>query len=618
MRCLAALAWLAALHMFAPPLRGGASLAFPSVVRASGNDDAAVTGAASTSGEDAAAIRAARADLDALVATLITDHDDDDEGEVAQPREPAIQVEVTPPALGSESLSDEDSATPPVDISWLAGIELPDIPIRWNDQLLQLLRYYREDARGRAHVRAWLQRAGRYEPMIRAKLKELDLPQDLLYVPMVESGYDPTIESSAGAAGMWQLVETTASDYGVEKSRWVDQRKDAALATDAATRYLKELNARLGSWPLSLAAFNMGFGALQRSVRKYNTNDFWLLARLEAGLPYETIVYVAKIMACAIVAHNPERFGLADVQKDPPVGVALVQVPGGVGLGRLAAAASISVDALLELNPELLRKRIPPDVKQWGLHIPSDRAERFARRWPELQPQQPTFATHVLRFGERLKDVAEMYGTTERKLRALNDLADSDPVLPGARVKVPDVEPDKLPAPSEPAVVGVPGQSFHYPGRRHIYYRVQSGDTASVIAKFFHVSLDEMRAWNSVNTEAALMSGMTLQLFVPEGVDLKAAVYLSEADVRPLVVGSDPFFEYHEAQRDRVRLRYRVKSGDTLETLAQRYDLSVGWIARINGFSRERQLAEGAEIILYVPSKDKDAPKPDPRQAARD
>jgi LysM repeat protein len=223
----------------------------------------------------------------------------------------------------------------------------------------------------------------------------------------------------------------------------------------------------------------------------------------------------------------------------------------------------------------------------------------------------------VLRFGERIKDVAEMFGTTERKLRALNDLSDSDPVLPGARLKVPDVEPEAPPAPTEPAVVGVPGQSFHYPAdRRHIFYRVQPGDSCGAIAKFFHVSLDELRMWNSVNTEAALMNGMSLQLWVPEGVDLKNAVYLTEADVRPLVVGSEPFFEYHESLRDRVRVRYQVKAGDTLETLAQRYDLSVGSIARINNFSRDRTLVEGSAIILYVPSKD--APKPDPRQAARD
>ena len=587
----------------------------PSPARASGDgDDSAASPGAPAPGpsesevEAAQAIRAARADLDALVASLI------EQREAPQTDEPAIALEVTPPALSSEA--DETAPTePPADISWLQGIELPDIPIRWHDQLLQILRYYREDPRGRAHIRGWLQRSGRYESMIRKKLAALGLPQDLLFVAMVESGYDPSSESSVGAVGMWQMVTATSGDYGVETDRWVDQRRDPEVATDAAAHYLKDLHDKLGSWPLSLAAFNMGYGALLRSIRKYNTNDFWLLARLEAGLPYETTVYVAKIMACAIVAHNPERFGLGDLQKDPPPAVSLVQVPGGVGLGRLARAASISIDDLLALNPELLRKRIPPDVKQWGLRIPSNTAERFAHRWPELQPRAPTHAVHVLRFGERLKDVADMYGTSEHKLRALNDLSDSDPVLPGTRLIVPDVAPELQPPPAEPTVVGVPGQAFEYPDRRHIYYRVQSDDTAPAIARFFQVSLDELRGWNEINTEAALVPGMVLQLFVPRGVDLKQAVYLTDAQVQPLVVGSDEFFAYHEAQRDRVRVRYRVKPGDTLSSLSERFDLSVGSIARINGFSPNRALAADSEIILYVPNKDADDQA---RQAERD
>jgi membrane-bound lytic murein transglycosylase D len=304
------------------------------------------------------------------------------------------------------------------------------------------------------------------------------------------------------------------------------------------------------------------------------------------------------------VAHNPERFGLADLRKDPQVAVSYVQVPGGIGLGRLAAVAGISADAMAALNPELSRKRVPPDVKEWTVRIPSDRVERFTRRYPELTADGPTHATHVLRFGERLKDVAQMYGTTERKLRALNDLGDSDPVRPGARLRVPDVAPEPAAEPAEPQVVGIPDQAFDYDGRRRIFYRVQSGDSPSGIAGFFRVSLDELRTWNAISTDSALHSGMILQLFVPATVDLSHALYLTPEQVRPLVVGSDEFFDYHEALRDRVRVRYRVRSGDTISSLAERYELSVGSIARINGFSREKTLQADSEIILYVPTKD--------------
>jgi membrane-bound lytic murein transglycosylase D len=557
---------------------------------------------ATTALEDALAIRRARADLDAMVSRLLEEH-----SARALTLEPApdLQREVLPEVLTSDAppeAIDEPEKGP--EHAWLEQLALPDIPIRFHERLVDLLLYYRDDPRGRAHIRAWIQRSGRYEAMIRPKLRELGLPEDLMYVAMVESGYDPNVVSHAGAVGMWQLVAPTAEDYSIEMNRWVDQRKSPELATEAAGRYLKDLRDKLGSWPLSLAAFNMGYGALLRSIRKYNTNDFWLLARLEAGLPYETIVYVAKIMACAIVAHNLEHFGLADLRRDPPQAVEYVTVPGGIGLGRLASAAQISVEAMAALNPELLKKRIPPDVKQWTLRIPAGKKDRFAKRWPEEKPETPTHATHYLRFGERIKDVAEMFGTTERKLRALNDLSDDEPVLPGARLRVPDVDPKASPAPTEPLVVGIPPQQFEYEGRRQVFYRVQVGDQPERIAEFFQVTLDELRSWNDVTTDASLHTGMVLQLFVPKSLDLSRALYLEPSDVRTLVVGSQEFFDHHEALRDRVRLRYRVKKGDTLASLAERFDLSVGSIARINGFNREREPSPDTDIILYVPTKD--------------
>jgi len=572
----------------APALRGGA-MSMPSP-------------AASDPGAEAAqAIRAARADLDRLVHGLL-----EEQAAPESDRAPDLQLEVMPPALTSDAPRLPAAAPePPPELGWLQGIELPDIQTRWHPLLLDQLKYYRDDPRGRSHIRAWMQRSSRYEDMIRRKLRDAGVPEDLLYVAMVESSFDPNVVSYAGAVGLWQLVESTAIDYGIEKTRWLDERRSPERSTEAAALFLKDLYGRLGSWPLSLAAYNMGYGALLRSIRKYNTNDFWQLARIEAGLPYETVIYVVKIMACAIVAHNPERFGLADLRRDPQVAVSYVQVPGGLGLGRLASAAGVTVDVLAALNPELTRKRVPPDVKEWTIRIPSDRVDRFTRRYPELQADGSTHGTHVLRFGERLKDVAEMYGTTERKLRALNELTDGDSVRPGTRLRVPDVEPEPLPAPpAEPHVVGVPDQAFDYEGRRNVFYRVQSGDSAADIARFFQVSLDELRTWNAISTDSALHAGMILQLFVPDSVDLSRAVYLPPEQVRRLIVGSDAFFDYHEALRDRVRVRYRVRPGDTLTSLAERYDLSIGSIARINGFSREKTLQADSEIILYVPSKD--------------
>ena len=137
-------------------------------------------------------------------------------------------------------------------------------------------------------MRGWWSRYGRFGEMIDEVLEEAGMPRDLRCVAMAESGFDPTARSRAGAAGMWQFVRGTGAEFGLDHTHWVDERLDPERATRAAAAYLGRLHARFGSWELALAGYNMGYGALLRSMRKYNTNDFWELSRIEAGLPFET------------------------------------------------------------------------------------------------------------------------------------------------------------------------------------------------------------------------------------------------------------------------------------------------------------------------------------------
>jgi membrane-bound lytic murein transglycosylase D len=420
-----------------------------------------------------------------------------------------------------------------------------------------------------------------------------------VYLAMVESAYDPRAKSDAGAVGMWQLMAAPAGEYGLDVSRWVDERMNVARATDAATQYLHDLYADLGSWPLSLAAFNMGSGALLRAVQKYNTNDFWLLSNLEAGLPYETVNYVTKVSAFAIIGRNPARFGLADVVPDPAVEVADVALPGGTSLQRVARAAGIDMQQAEALNPELKRGRLPPDAKTWDVHLPKDRLAHFRERWASTGNGLPSHRTHVLRLGERLSDVAEAYGTSVAKLWKLNDLTEGATVRAGYKLRVPDVDPVPR-ATAEPPTVGVLGDRFVYSDRKRVFYRVAEGDDLREIAQFFRVSTDEILLWNRVAHDCKLQRGMFLQLYVPADTDLTQTLVLTPNEVRTLVVGSEEFFNFHETQQNRQRIRYRIKPGDTLKTVAERFDLSIGSLARINRFGRDAKLTPNSEIIVYV------------------
>ncbi|MBC7171381.1 MAG: transglycosylase SLT domain-containing protein, partial [Polyangiaceae bacterium] len=377
-----------------------------------------------------------------------------------------------PPALTSTA----PSAAPEIaegsrDLAWLQGVALPDIPIRWDDRVVRYLELFRDDPRGRGLMRAWYQRLGRYGAMIEGSLERAGMPRDLRCVALAESGFDPLARSGAGAVGMWQFVGPTGAEYGLAQNHWVDQRRDPLRSTAAAAAYLGHLHRRLGNWELALAAYNMGYGALLRAIRKYNTNDYAMLSRVEAGLPFETTVYVAKILACSVVLRNPERFGLAEVAQDPALAVRTVDVPGGVNLGTLARAAGMEPAALAAINPELLRGRTPPDATRYDLRLPADRVETFSRAARRIRPGEEGQQVYVLRFGESLRDVASRYRTTVDELRARNEIAESTEIGPGTALLVPAVRPRDERSSAERPVAAVPDTEFRYEGRRRAFYR---------------------------------------------------------------------------------------------------------------------------------------------------
>jgi LysM repeat protein len=216
-----------------------------------------------------------------------------------------------------------------------------------------------------------------------------------------------------------------------------------------------------------------------------------------------------------------------------------------------------------------------------------------------MRPRHPAHRPYIARFGETLGDIARRFRTTESALRTLNELEDDARVLAGFDLMVPAVEPLETPDEERP-VAAVPDETV-YPDRRRVFYRVTDEDSAASIARFFGVTVDDLRRWNHVDPHAALQRGMVLQLFVAPDRDLSQAIVLSENDVRVLVVGTEEFHDWHEAQQGRVRFRYTVQPGDTLTSIAQRFELSVGSIGRINRFARETELRAGQEILIYAP-----------------
>ena len=282
-----------------------------------------------------------------------------------------------PPEVRSpDSTARTSPPTDNPDSDWLRTLKLPELPVRWDPQVLRYLDYFRGDPKGRAVMASWLRRVGRYRAMFEKTLDHYGLPRDLIYVAMIESGFDFTSRSRTGAGGIWQFMPSAARTYGLEISYWVDGRRDPERSADAAARYLKDLYVRFGNWPLVFAAYNAGYGAVLTSISRYNTNDYWELCRHESGLPWESSIYVPKIMAAAIVGHNLEAFGFADLTPDPAYVFDRVEAPPGTTFAAIARAAGARPEVIASLNSQLLRERTPPDRTPTAVSILSAPAPR--------------------------------------------------------------------------------------------------------------------------------------------------------------------------------------------------------------------------------------------------
>jgi membrane-bound lytic murein transglycosylase D len=525
------------------------------------------------------------------------------------PTRPVIRASGVPP---SAPLVEQLSAESGRDFGWLRSLALPELPVRWDARVVRYLDYYRSDARGKNLVQAWVRKSGRYGAAMRRVLQEQGLPEDLMWVSLIESGFDPSIRSSAGAAGLWQLMPEGARAYGLVVDRWIDERLDPERSTEAAARYLHDLHRRFGAWELALAAYNMGYGGLLAAIRKYNTNDYWELSKLEAGIPYETALYVPKIIALAVAAKNAATFGLESVKIDPAVTFDSVPVPSGVSIRAIASAATCDVASVEQLNPQLKSARTPPEAPSaeattWMVRVPLGKGTVAIQAMAEKAAKDKKFERYATKLGDSVDSIATARGTTRSRLVELNAMQKDEIMRPGTVLLLPPAEASRTGLPPPPAtddkpLVVVPADTPEYLGRKRVFYRVMVGDSLHEISNAFRVTPDDLRRWNALDPSARLHEGMTLQVFVDPSVDLSKVVHLAESDVRCVTVGSDEFFAHFEGLKNRKRTTISVEEGDTWEKVAKRYGLTVGQLERINQRSRTDKLVAKETLIVYAPT----------------
>lgn len=504
------------------------------------------------------------------------------------------------------------------DAPWLDSLELGDLPIRWTQKLVDYLVFYHDDPRGRAIMTSWLAAQSRYRDMILAHLRKAHLPQDLLYVAMIESGYDPQDTSSAGALGLWQFMPEGGRIYGLREDRWVDERRDPYRSTIAQMDYFLDLQQRFGTWDIALAAFNMGYGAMLRSVARYNTNDFYQLCEFENGIPWETCLYTPKILAASIVGHNRAAFGYQNVKEVPPETWDDVAVPVSLPLGVIAAAAGTTEAKIVALNPQLRHGRTPPGETGYVVRVPAGAKPQFAQKLAELESQWAGYDAYVVAHGERFEDVATTFGISLAALKKLNDVTHESEIGGGTVVVVPRIsaeqrEKNKAKAKAkllgsgvdqkdgELLIVPVPDKDAKVPGKKRVFYRVVTGDSLRGVAKAFGASVEDLAAWNGLDEDANLHPKMVLVAWVAPKWDADKAkvALLDESELVVVTRGSAEHLDLAEGRTGRVRMTYVAQGKEKLADIARRFGMGSHDLARINRISFETVLKKGEQIIVY-------------------
>ena len=353
-----------------------------------------------------------------------------------------------------------------------------DLPLVVNDYVATYIKFFSETQKGHNTLMHSFQRSGRYKTMIQRILAEEGVPQDLIYLAVAESGFQPrAMNGRSRAGGMWQFMPNDKF-YGLARTAYVDERFDPEKSTRAYARYMKFIYDQLGDWYLAMAGYDWGTGRIQQAVQKTGYADYWELYKRN-NLPGETKNYVPEILAAIIIANNPTQYGFDDVTLDPPVLTDTLTINYSVDLRLVSDVVDAPVDELTALNPSLLRMVTPPDAS-FDLHLPAGTATLFNQRIAAIpEAKRNAWRYHRVGADDTLASVAREFRVSESELAAANQLRSSDS-LQGLEALV---------IPLAPAAT---------PSVRMVLYTVRRGDSLVTISDRFGVSLAQLRRWNNI------------------------------------------------------------------------------------------------------------------------
>jgi membrane-bound lytic murein transglycosylase D len=460
-----------------------------------------------------------------------------------------------------------------------------EIVLNWRTE--HWIKYF--NGKGRRHFQRWLDRTAQYRDIIEPILIETEVPRDLLYLAVIESGLNLDARSRVNAIGPWQFMAGTGRLFGLRTNWWTDERKDIIASTYAAAHYLKHLHNLFGSWPLALAAYNAGEYRIAYAISKQKTDDYWKL-----DLPSQTRWFVPKFMAALVIGRDPEAHGF-EKPSGEPLRFDIIRIDKSTDLRLIAKAGGCTYRTIQELNPAMKRWATPPDMVV-ELKVPPGTGEAILAALADIPEEDlVSWHKHRVRDGETLSQIASRYEISLRELKRINEIKNVHRIRAGNIILIPvkDAgaaeqaanEPKYRDEPNLPDKITM--KTYNAPdGYEKIIYTVKRNDTLSEIADRYHVGLSKLRRWNELRYSSLIRPGQKLVIYVPPGNDASAE--------EPVIAQSDP-------PREGMRLVYHIVSrGETLTSICRQYNKSLPDILSWNAGMRKDRLFPGDRIAIWI------------------